>query len=72
MGKRKRAKDPFSSFNRSLSSFQYQEDDEMKASQTAVEEAYLHVEEAYETFFSSSKSHWEVSDFLSSADAGDE
>ena len=55
-----------------MSCFQYQEDDEMKASQREVEEAHLHVEAAYETFSSSSKSHWEVSDFLSSADAGDE
>ena len=70
--KRKGAKGPFSSFSRSLSSFQYQADDEMKAIQRELGEAHLHVEPVHEMFSSSSTSKWKVSNFLSTGDSDDE
>lgn len=69
--KRRRAKSPSSSSAGSSSNFQYQADDEQE-SHMEVDNAHLHMEAENAIFSSSSESDWEVSDFLSSEDSGDE
>ena len=68
--KRRRAKSPSSSNDQCSSNLQYQADDE-QASHLAVDNAQVHVEAEESIFSSSCESDWEVSDFLSSEDSGD-
>ena len=69
--KRRRAKSPPSSYDQCLNNLQYQADDE-QASYLAVDNALMHVEAEHAMFSSNSESDWEVSDFLSSDDSGDD